>query len=120
MLPEWFTKPEAIFRTLLWLLGPFLTWVIGKFIISRLENWYAERSLKSAKSSLEAYRWQIENPPTLLESVALIACLVPIPLAFLSVGLFFLNPPGWVGFYIGVNSPEFSHAAQMFRNTAFF
>jgi len=116
-MPDWFTKPEAIFRTVLWFLGPFFAWAVGRLVIKRWETWYAARSLESARSSLKRYRRRIENPPTLLESVAEIVCLLPIPLAFLSIGLFFLNPPSWAVLHGDVNTLA---APQTFRNTSFF
>jgi hypothetical protein len=119
-MPDWFTRPEAIFRTILWFLGPFLTWVVGKFIIRRIEAWYAASSLESAKDSLKMYHRRLENPPTLLESVAVIVCFMPIPLALLGVGLFFSNPPNWIFLNRDPNDAELLQAVSRLRSIAFF
>jgi hypothetical protein len=81
MFPDWFMKPEVIFRTVLWLLGPFFTLFVGKVIVRRIENWHASRSEFAAKASLSSLYKAIDNPLTLLASVAYIVCFLPLPIA---------------------------------------
>src|SRR6267154_4634193 len=97
MLPDWFTKPESLFRTALWLLGPFLTFFIGRVILRRYESWEAARSEASARINLDFLLYALDNPPTLLASVAYIICFLPLPIAIgmvLSAGylVHFRNP----------------------------
>jgi len=80
MFPDWFMKPESVFRTVLWLLGPFLAWFVGKVIVRRIETWHASRSEFAAKASLVYLYQAMDNPPTLLTSVAHIVCFLPLPI----------------------------------------
>jgi hypothetical protein len=81
MFPDWFTKPEAIFRTVLWLMGPFFAWLVGKTVLRHVEAWHASRSESAARISLAYLYKALENPPSLLESVAYIVCFLPLPIA---------------------------------------
>jgi hypothetical protein len=117
MLPDWFTKPESIFRTILWLLGPFLTYSVGKFVLTRVEAWHAARTLEIAKINLTYYRRRLENPPSLFEQVALIVCLLPAPIALIFMVLFLQNPPDWMLVLRSTNRPQ---AFQSFRTAVYF
>jgi hypothetical protein len=98
MLPDWFTKPESLFRTALWLLGPFLTFFIGRVILRRYDAWESALSEKNARATLGYLYRALDNPPTLLESVALIVCFLPIPFCIAALGLvLYIGPrPHWM------------------------
>jgi hypothetical protein len=115
MLPDWFTKPEGIFRTVLWLVSPLFTWLIGKVILRRIETWHAARTEANARISLLSLHKALDNPPTLLESVAYIVCFLPLPffLAALFGVLYFLPHPSPSYVYVD------PHLAQEFRRSAF-
>jgi hypothetical protein len=97
MLPDWFMKPESIFRTVLWLLGPFLAWFVGKFIVQRVEVWHASRTERTARARLPYLYKSKDNPPTLLSSVAYLVCFLPLPifLTTLVLTLYFSPPPSY-------------------------
>jgi|SRR5579862_5864385 len=101
MLPDWFTKPESLFRTALWLLGPFLTFFIGRVILRRYEAWESALSEKNARTTLVYLYKALDNPPTLLESLAYIVCFLPIPFCIAAMGLIllFAPRPHWVPFF---------------------
>jgi hypothetical protein len=84
--PDWFTRPESLFRTVLWLLGPIFAWIVGRAILRRYEAWEAALSESNARATLTYLYKAFDNPPTLLESLAYIVCLLPIP--FFVVALF--------------------------------
>jgi hypothetical protein len=84
MLPGWFTKLESLFRTILWVFGPFFGWWVSKVILRRVEAWHAARSETTARASLIYLYKALENPPTLLESLAYIICFLPLPIALTS------------------------------------
>jgi hypothetical protein len=78
--PDWFTRPESLFRTALWLLGPFFTWFIGRAVLRRYEAWEAALSESNARAELAYLYKALDSPPTLLESLAYIICFLPIPI----------------------------------------
>jgi hypothetical protein len=98
--PDWFTRPESLFRTALWLLGPFFTWLVGRAILRRYDAWEAALSESRARASLTYLYKALDNPPTLLESLAYIVCLLPIPffIVALFLTLYFAPQPHWVPF----------------------
>jgi hypothetical protein len=114
MLPDWFTRPESVYRTVLWLLGPFFAWWIGKTILRQAEAWYAARTEANARASLVSYYKALDNPPTLLESLAYIVCFLPLPV-FLGAGIGLL-------YFLPYPSPAkvvaYPHLAQELRSTA--
>jgi sterol desaturase/sphingolipid hydroxylase (fatty acid hydroxylase superfamily) len=114
MLPDWFTKPESIFRTVLWAASPFFTWLIGRIVLRRFEAWHAARTEANARISLLSLHKSLENPPTLLESVAFIVCFLPLP--------FFLAALFGVLYFLPYPSPNYAHLdpylAQEFRRSA--
>lgn len=95
---DWFTKPESLFRTALWLLGPFFTWFVGRAILRRYEAWEAARSESVARTTLVYLYKALDNPPTLLESLAFIICLLPIPVFIVALCFtLYLSPrPYWM------------------------
>jgi hypothetical protein len=95
---DWFMKPESLFRTVLWLLGPFFTWFVGRAILRRYEAWQAALSESKARATLTYLYKALDNPPTLLESLAYIICFLPVPffVVALCFTLYFLPPrPHW-------------------------
>jgi hypothetical protein len=95
---EWFTRPESQFRTVLWLLGPFFTWFVGRAILRRYEAWEAALSESKARATLTYLYKALDNPPTLLESLAYIVCFLPIPIFIVALcfTLYFSPPrPHW-------------------------
>jgi hypothetical protein len=96
MFPDWFTKPEAIYRTILWFLGPLLAYFVGKFVLPRAEAWHVAQTLEIARLNLKNYRRKLDNPPSLFEQVALIVCFVPAPVALIFMALVLQNPPNWM------------------------
>lgn len=117
MFPDWFTKPESLFRTALWVLGPFFTWYVGKAVIRRVEDWHAAQSLEVARTNLKYYRRKLENPPSLFEQVALIVYFLPVPIALIFMMLVIQNPPIWMPYPI---SPRAFKAFEAFRSTIYF
>jgi hypothetical protein len=97
---DWLTRPESLFRTLLWVLGPFFSWFIGRAILRRYEAWEAAQSESNARAMLAYLYKSLDNPPTLLESLAYIVCLLPIPffIVALFLTLYFAPRPHWVPF----------------------
>ena len=95
--PDWFTRPESLFRTVLWLLGPFFTWFIGRAVLRRYEAWEAALSETNARTKLAYLYKALDNPPTLLESLAYIVCFLPIPIFVVAlwVTLYFSPQPHW-------------------------
>lgn len=93
MFPDWFLKPESLFRTLLWVLSPLLAWFVGKKLIQRFEAWNEATSETAARASLTYLYKALENPPSLLESVAYIVCFLPVPVALtMMFGVLYLMP----------------------------
>jgi hypothetical protein len=94
---DWFMKPEALFRTALWLLGPFFTWFVGRAILRRYEAWEAAQSESNARATLTYLYKALDNPPTLLESLAYIICFLPIPIFVVALCLimYFSPRPHW-------------------------
>jgi hypothetical protein len=92
---DWFTRPESLFRTVLWLLGPFFTWFVGRAILRRYEAWEEAQSESRARARLIYLYKALDNPPTLLESLAYIVCFLPIPffVGALFLTLYFAPPP---------------------------
>jgi hypothetical protein len=106
---NWFTKPESLFRTALWLLGPFFGWFIGRAILRRYEAWEAARSESKARAQLTILYSALDNPPTLLESLAYIVCFLPIPIWMAALGItlhFAPRPPRWFFPFAPPFSPE--------------
>ena len=97
--PDWLTKPESQFRTILWLLGPFFIWFVGRAILRRYEAWEAALSESKARDTLIYLYKALANPPTLLESLAYIVCLLPIPffIVALFLTLYFAPPASSLG-----------------------
>ena len=95
--PDWFTRPESLFRTVLWLLGPFFTWFVGRAILRRYEAYEAALSESNARATLTYLYKALDNPPTLLESLAYIVCFLPIPIFVVAFGfaLYFSPRPHW-------------------------
>jgi hypothetical protein len=116
MLPDWFTKPESLFRTVLWLLGPLFTWLVGKAVIRRVEDWHAVRTLAVARINLKYYRQRLENPPSLslFEQVALIVCILPAPITLTFLMLLIQNSPSWIP------HPKHPETFQLLRTTVYF
>jgi len=93
MFPDWFMKPESLFRTVLWFLGPFFAWLVVKKVIQRFETWNEAVSEAAARRSLPGLYKALENPPSLLESVAYIICFLPVPVALtMMFGVLFFMP----------------------------
>ena len=87
MLPDWFTKPESLYRTGLFLLSPVYVWLAGK-TVRYVRAWHESRTESVARVRLAVLYKALENPPTLLESLAYIVCFLPLPIA--SVLIFFV------------------------------
>jgi hypothetical protein len=98
---DWFTMSESQFRTILWLLGPFFAWFVGRTILRRYEAWEAVQSESNAHATLTYLYKALDNPPTLLESLAYIVCLLPIPFFIVAffLTLYFSPRPHWVPFF---------------------
>lgn len=96
--PDWFTKPESLFRTILWLLGPFFAFFIGRVVLRRYETWESVLSESNARATLAYLYKALDNPPTLLESLAYIVCFAPIPVFVVGffLTLYFAPRPNWV------------------------
>jgi hypothetical protein len=96
MLPIWMTKPESIFWIALWLTSPLWTWLVG-WIVRSVMSFHASRTESTARASLVYLRKSLQNPPTLLESLAYIVCALPVPIAvaMVTVTLYFFpsTPP---------------------------
>ena len=92
-------KPEALllFWIVLYLIGPLFSWFVGKAILRHVEVWLASRSESAARANLAYLYKALDNPPTLLESVAYIICFLPLPIALTmalaSVYAFPIPPP---------------------------
>jgi hypothetical protein len=116
MFPEWFMKPESIFRTVLWFFGPFFAWFIGKIVIRRVEAWHASRTELTAKATLPYLYRLMDNPPTLLSSVAYLVCFLPLPI-FLTSLLFtlYFSPSGLLPAFHSLDP----HLAENIRNGIF-
>jgi hypothetical protein len=110
---DWFTRPESLFRTVLWLLGPFFTWFVGRAILRRYEAWEAALSESNARNTLTYLYKALDNPPTLLESLAYIVCLLPMPffIVALFLTLYFAPRPHWVPIF--PLDPEVQHQVRM-------
>jgi hypothetical protein len=80
MLPDWFTKPESEFRTLLFLTSPVWGYYVVKGL-KRLESWNASITEGAAKSRVAYLRKELDNPPTLIGSLGYIVCFLPLPIA---------------------------------------
>lgn len=94
MLPDWLTKPESLFRTLLWLLSPLYVWLAGK-VVRYAGAWHVSRTESAARVRLASLYKLLQNPPTLLESLAYIVCFLPLPIVVTVALLFayFAPPP---------------------------
>ena len=101
MFTDWFTKPESLFRTALWLFGPFFTFFIGRVILRRYDAWESALSEKAAREKLAYLYKAFGNPPTLLESVAYIVCFLPVPIFVVALcfTLYFSPRPHWAPLY---------------------
>jgi hypothetical protein len=109
---DWFTRPESLFRTVLWLLGPFFTWFVGRAILRRYEAWEDARSESTARTTLTFLYKALDNPPTLLESLAYIVCFLPLPFFVVALCLtlyFSPPPPHWM--IIFPLAPDTAHQA---------
>jgi hypothetical protein len=109
MLPDWFVKPESLFRTVLWLLSPILGWVLGTLIFRRFEAWHAIRSESGAKQRLTYLYFQTEHPtpPNVQDIVNRIICTLPMALAVGSIA---------AAFAVGVYSkPHSESQLRIFR-----
>jgi hypothetical protein len=80
MLPEWFTKPDTIFKTVLWLLSPVYVW-LAKKALKKVQEFHFWSSERAARIGLVSLRKALNAPPTLLESVAYLVCGLPLPVA---------------------------------------
>jgi hypothetical protein len=87
MLPDWFVKPESLFRTTLWVLSPFLGGVVAIFILRPFEAWHAVRSESGAKERLTQLYFQTEHPtpPNVQDIVNAIICTLPMALTVGSI-----------------------------------
>jgi hypothetical protein len=96
MFPTWFTKPESLFGLALFFLSPLWYW-LAKTAVSHINSWHASRSESAARVSLAYLHKALDNPPTLLESVAYIVCFLPIPIFVVATGftLYFLPQLHW-------------------------
>jgi hypothetical protein len=115
MFPDWLTKPEVILAIVLYLTAPAWVWLVGRAI-----SWYAQRSELAAQANLEYLRRKIEHPPTLVESLAFIICLLPIPFTMAMVWpvLYFSPPPpAW---FPKVQDPHTVHEGIEVVRTVFF
>jgi hypothetical protein len=93
MLPSWLTKPETIFSMVLWFTSPLWFYLLAR-IGQRLWSWHASRSEWAARERIQFLRYQMENPPTLVESLAYIICFLPLPFFLVFLGLtLYLSPP---------------------------
>jgi hypothetical protein len=104
MFPDWLKKPEMIFAMVLWLTSPLWGWFVG-----RVRSWYAAQSESAAQSSMEYLRRKIEHPPTLVESLAIIICFLPLPITMAMVSLllyFSPQPPPW---FPRIQDPRVAH-----------
>jgi hypothetical protein len=86
MFPDWFTRPESLYRTLLWIAGPAWAY-LGLKAIRRVESWVASTSESNARVSLRYLQKEIENPPSLIGSLGYIICFLPLPFAATAVFL---------------------------------
>jgi hypothetical protein len=92
MLPEWFGKPDTIYKTVLWLLSPVYVWAAKKSWrkVKELNDLTSERA---ARIRLASLRGAVDNPPTLLSSVAYLVCFLPLPIALVAtVGTIYFVP----------------------------
>jgi len=110
--PDWFTRPESLFRTILWLVGPFFTWFIGRAILRRYESWEAALSESNARATLVYLYKSLDNPPTLLESLAYIVCFLPIPIfvVALCLTMYFSPRPHWAPLFL--LDPDTAHQVR--------
>jgi hypothetical protein len=97
-LPDWFTRPESLFKTLLWVLSPFYSYFLGRPLLRRLDAWADARSEAVARQSLVYLHKSLDNPPTLLESLAFTICFLPIPICIVAMcfTLAFAPDPQWM------------------------
>ena len=92
MFPDWFWKPESLFRTILWVISPLYVWLAG-LLIRRLKSWHALQSESAARASLKSLCKALEQPPTLLESIGHMVCFIPIPIFSTAMALtLYLSP----------------------------
>jgi hypothetical protein len=92
ILPEWFTKPDTIFKLVLWLLSPLYVW-LAKKVWKKIEGWHALSSERAARIRMVSLRKALDNPPTLLESVAYLVCALPFPTALaMMLGVLYFVP----------------------------
>ena len=90
---------SQIDNKILWLLSPVYVWFV-KLVFSKLKELHARNSEHTARLRVEALKQQLENPPTLLGSVAYLVCFLPIPFALaMVVGTLYLVP------FRGVEAP---------------
>jgi hypothetical protein len=79
MFPEWFTQPDTIFKTVLWLLSPAYVWLTKK-LWKKVQEFNALASEQAARVKLASLGKALDSPPTLLESVAYLVCGLPLPI----------------------------------------
>src|SRR5689334_7919830 len=92
MFPDWLTKPESLFRILLFLLSPGYVWLVKK-LWQMFSEWNALTSERAARISLVFLKKALDNTPTLLESVAYLVCFLPIPIALTTTfGVLYFAP----------------------------
>jgi hypothetical protein len=78
MVREWFTKPDV--QIAFWLLSPVWYWIVDG-VKREVQAWNAARSEASARMILVVLCEELENPPSVLASLAPIICLLPLPIA---------------------------------------
>lgn len=118
MLPDWFTKPESLYRTVLFLTSPLYVWLVSKAVrYARARN--ASRTESVARARLASLYRALENPPTLLESLAYIVCFLPLPIfvTLILVVIYFAPPSP----FPSLNpDPRLAHFVQEIVGTFFF
>lgn len=117
MLPDWFTKPESLYRTMLFLTSPLYVWLMGK-AVRHMKAWHASRTESVARVRLASLSRALENPPTLLESVGYIVCFLPLPIVVTLIlfVLYFAPQPAQPPH----PDPRLAHLAQEMVGTFFF
>jgi hypothetical protein len=79
-----------IFAMVLWFTSP-LWFFLTAWLWQRGRSWSAFQSERAAQQRIAYLKYQMEHPPTLVESVAFIICFLPLPffLVFLALTIHF-------------------------------